>query len=68
MAEKKAYEPKASVDNLSVSFPGPESGSEVNISSWPYETEDAAEQRFLEAHPQVKTAAKASGKSKKGDS
>lgn len=48
---KKTYEAKA--DGLVLTFPNARTGETVNISEWPYATEDPDEQRFLAGHELV---------------
>jgi hypothetical protein len=49
----KAFRPKAEAEGLQVTFPT--SDGYVDISEWPYSTENPEEQDFLGQHPLVAT-------------
>ena len=46
MPKEKSYRPKAGNDDLRLDFPG--RTGYVQITKWPYETEDAVEQAYLD--------------------
>jgi hypothetical protein len=48
---RKAYRPKADAEGLQVTFPT--SDGYVDVSEWPYSTENPEEQDFLDGHPLV---------------
>jgi pyruvate/2-oxoglutarate dehydrogenase complex dihydrolipoamide acyltransferase (E2) component len=52
-AVKRVYRPKEDVEGLTLTFPNAVRGETVDITEWPYETEDAEEQRFLASHELV---------------
>ena len=52
---KKTYRPKADAEGLSltVQVGGDVDGHPLDVSSWPYSTDDGREQRVLDAHPLI---------------
>jgi hypothetical protein len=63
---RKAYRPKTDAEGLEVTFPT--SDGYVDVTDWPYATENPEEQDFLDQHPLVAaTTLAAAEKAKEAD-